>query len=45
MAAKAEAPSAPVEEQDWQLLKSVTECNKHMLDNGIATDVTFLVSG
>ena len=42
MAAKGEAPKI---EEDWQFNKSLAECNRHMLENGIGTDVTFLVSG
>ena len=32
-------------EDDWQLNRSIIDCNRHMLENGIATDVTFLVYG
>ena len=42
MAAKAATPKI---DEDWQMNKSLAECNRHMLENGIATDVTFLVSG
>ena len=31
--------------ESWQSNKSVTESNRHMLEHGIATDVTFMVSG
>ena len=33
------------EGNSWQFSKSVVECNRHMLDSGLAADVTFLVSG
>jgi hypothetical protein len=30
-------------EEDWQSSKSLTECNRYMLENNIGCDVTFLV--
>ena len=42
MAAKGETSNI---DENWQFNKSLAQCNKYMLENGIATDVTFLVSG
>ena len=30
-------------EEDWQSSRSLTECNRYMLENNIGCDVTFLV--
>ena len=36
---------SPVNEGEiWQLNKSLAECNRHMLESGLAADVTFRVS-
>ncbi|KAL5017580.1 hypothetical protein ScPMuIL_007169 [Solemya velum] len=36
-------PTVPPVDYGWQSKKTITECHQHMLEEGIATDVTFLV--
>ena len=36
---------AEVRDIDWQIHRSVIECNRYMLDHEVACDVQFLVGG